>query len=192
MQYEISLPTDYDMGIIRHRVETKGHLLDTFPGLGLKAYLIREAGVAGSTVNRYAPFYLWHSLSGMNHFLWGGGGFHNILGSFGRPSVQNWIGVAVERGPARSVTPTVATRRVESLPAEVDPKDVVTHALDELRQLAQQDGVHTTALAIDPRHWELVRFTLWAEDAPEDEGTRFQVLHLSTPHLDEIPTGPRW
>ncbi|MCW2914583.1 MAG: hypothetical protein JWN52_2651 [Actinomycetia bacterium] len=34
MQYEITLPADYDMKIIRHRVATKGHLLDAFPGLG--------------------------------------------------------------------------------------------------------------------------------------------------------------
>lgn len=44
MQYEITLPSDYDMGIIRDRVATRGHLLDTFPGLGVKAYLMRERG----------------------------------------------------------------------------------------------------------------------------------------------------
>ena len=71
MQYEITLPSDYDMNIIRHRVATKGHLLDMFPGLGLKAYLIRECGVDGSLVNQYAPFYLWASIAGMNRFLWG-------------------------------------------------------------------------------------------------------------------------
>ena len=32
MQYEITLPADYDMEIIRKRVATKGHLLDDFPG----------------------------------------------------------------------------------------------------------------------------------------------------------------
>ncbi|GGO10638.1 hypothetical protein GCM10010116_21330 [Microbispora rosea subsp. aerata] len=37
---------------------TRGHALDDRAGLGLKAYLIRERGVAGSPVNQYAPFYL--------------------------------------------------------------------------------------------------------------------------------------
>lgn len=48
MQYEITLPADYDMGIIHDRVATRGALLDTFPGLGLKAYCVRERGVDGS------------------------------------------------------------------------------------------------------------------------------------------------
>ncbi|WP_234995791.1 DUF4865 family protein [Streptoalloteichus hindustanus] len=192
MQYEISLPTDYDMDIIRRRVETKGHLLDSFPGMGLKAYLIREAGVAGSTVNQYAPFYLWQSLSGMNHFLWGGGGFRNILGSFGRPAVRNWTGVAFEPGPARAAIPRAATRHTEPLPAEVDPTDFVAQALDELRQHAGREGVHSTALAVDPRHWEMVRFTLWADVEPDATGIRYQVLHLSTPHLDDVRQGRQW
>jgi hypothetical protein len=58
MQYEITLPADYDMEIIRERVATRGAALDDFAGLGLKAYLIRERGVDGSPVNQYAPFYL--------------------------------------------------------------------------------------------------------------------------------------
>ena len=45
MQYEIPLPADYDMGIIRHRVATRGSALDDWAGLGVKAYLIRERGV---------------------------------------------------------------------------------------------------------------------------------------------------
>jgi Domain of unknown function (DUF4865) len=37
MQYEIALPADYDMAIIRDRVATKGAMTDDFEGLGLKA-----------------------------------------------------------------------------------------------------------------------------------------------------------
>jgi transposase InsO family protein len=46
--------------------------LPAFPGLGLKAYLIRERNVAASLVNQYAPFYLWASIDGRARFLWGG------------------------------------------------------------------------------------------------------------------------
>ena len=99
MQYEIPLPADYDMAIIRQRVATKGPLLDTMPGLGLKAYLIRERGKDNSPVNLYAPFYPWASIEGMNSFLWGGGGFGGIVASFGRPAVQHWTGVACALGP---------------------------------------------------------------------------------------------
>jgi Domain of unknown function (DUF4865) len=55
MQYEVNLPADYDMGIVRHRVETRGSTLDAFPGLGLMAYMIREGGKAGSQIDQYGP-----------------------------------------------------------------------------------------------------------------------------------------
>jgi hypothetical protein len=104
------------MKIIRERVATRGAALDDFPGLGLKAYLIRERGVDGSPVNQYAPFYLWQSPAGMNRFLWGGEGFHGIVRDFGRPAVRHWTGVALEHGPSRTDLPRYATRRNGALP----------------------------------------------------------------------------
>lgn len=67
------MPADYDMAIIRSRVATRGSRTDDFVGLGLKAYGIREKGINGSTVNQYAPFYLWATPAGMNDFLFGQG-----------------------------------------------------------------------------------------------------------------------
>jgi hypothetical protein len=192
MQYEITLPADYDMKIIRHRVATRGRALDAFPGLGLKAYLIRERGINGSPVNEYAPFYLWASIDAMSRFLWGGGGFHGIVNDFGRPPVRHWTGVACEPGPAAAERPHAATRHTEPIPAGEDPATVVDHELGELQQRARTSGVHSTALAIDPRHWELVHFTLWNHTAPESAGCHYQVLHLSTPHLSDIAKGRHW
>ena len=40
MQYQVGLPTDYNMQIIRDRVKKTGHLMDGFAGLEFKAYLI--------------------------------------------------------------------------------------------------------------------------------------------------------
>ncbi|MEU1630004.1 DUF4865 family protein [Streptomyces sp. NPDC020096] len=192
MHYQITLPADYDMGIIRHRVKTRGAALDAFPGLGLKAYLIRERA-DGSPVNQYAPFYLWHSIAAMNRFLWGGGGFHGIVNDFGRPSVEHWTGVGYERGPAFADTPHAATRRTEPVPPGIDPTSFVARELDTLREHATAPGVHSSALAIDPRHWELVRFTLWEHSAPRTDGDiRYEVLHLSAPQSTELPTGRHW
>ena len=42
MQYQVGLPADYNMQIIRDRVKKTGHLMDGFAGLEFKAYLIRE------------------------------------------------------------------------------------------------------------------------------------------------------
>jgi hypothetical protein len=188
MQYEITLPADYDMGIIRERVATRGAALDGFPGLGLKAYLIRERGVGGSPVNQYAPFYLWQSPAGMNRFLWGGGGFHGIVRDFGRPAVRHWAGVALEHGPARTDPPRHATRRTERFPEGADPAATVSAALAEM---STAPGVHSAALAVDPYSWELVHFTLWTS-APMSDGDRYEVLHLSTPALEAIRTGRQW
>src|SRR5512141_2593431 len=113
MHYAIPLPADYDMAIIRRRVADKGPLTDAFPGLGLKAYLVRERA-AGAPVNLYAPFYLWATGEGMNRFLWGDG-FRALCASFGRPPVWHGLGVGFARGPARGAAPVTASRRVEPL-----------------------------------------------------------------------------
>jgi hypothetical protein len=191
MQYEITLPADYDMGIIRHRVATRGSSFDEFPGLGLKAFLIRERGIAGSTVNQYAPFYLWAATHGMGSFLWGGGGFGGIIDSFGRPAVAHWTGVAFKLGPARQATPRAASRAIEPIPGDVDPAALVERELGALEQRATIAGVHSSAVAIDPLRWQLVRFTLWEHANPAMEGARYEVLHLSAPHLDAIAGGSR-
>ncbi|MDH6114083.1 hypothetical protein P3T36_002904 [Kitasatospora sp. MAP12-15] len=192
MQYEITLPADYDMRIIRQRVADKGHLLDDFAGLGLKAFLIRERGVAGSPVNQYAPFYLWHSAEGMNCFLWGPG-FRALSNDFGRPAVRSWLGLAFRDGPARTSVPRTAIRRVESVPPACDPAEAIERALAELPH--RQPGVHSTALAIDTERWELVTFTLWVEQpdgADGADGDHYQVLHLSSPELDNLPQRRHW
>jgi hypothetical protein len=186
MQYEITLPAGYDTGLIRQRVATKAPLLDHFEGLGLKAYLLREQGVEDSPVNCYAPFYLWASTAAMGRFLWGGGGFGNIVSFVGRAPVRHWTGVACLPGGARGQAPVLATRSVEPM-AEGDPQALVAQALQQLRRRADHPAVHTTALAVDPLGWSMVHFTLWRERVPEATGTRFQVLHLSTPHLHELP-----
>ncbi|WP_406206733.1 DUF4865 family protein [Kitasatospora sp. NBC_01560] len=188
MQYAITLPADYDMGIIRKRVADKGHLLDDHPGLGLKAYLVRERGQDGAPVNEYAPFYLWRTPEGMNSFLWGPG-FRGLGADFGRPVVRHWLGTGLSRGPFRG-TPVTATRHVERLPENTDPAEAVEAAVGAL---PDHPALHTAAVAVDPSRWELLRFALWAGPAPAGEpGTRYRVLHLSAPELDRLPAGRHW
>ncbi|HBF81361.1 MAG TPA: DUF4865 domain-containing protein [Streptomyces sp.] len=200
-QYEITLPADHDMGIIRERVAVGGHLLDDRAGLGLKAYVIRERGVDGSPVNQYAPFYLWNDTGAMAHFLVGGGGFQNIVRDFGRPAVHHWTGVACHTGPARTATPRAASRRLTPVPAGSDPDGtglglaaLIEHETEELRGIARRDDVHTAALAFDPQSWHLMRFVLWEDAVAPDEGAteRYEVLHLSAPGVTRLPEGRVW
>nr|WP_202447137.1 DUF4865 family protein [Streptomyces sp. SID5468] len=194
MSYEITLPADYDMAVIRHRVATRGAALDDFPGLAVKAYLIRERA-AGSPVNQYAPFYLWRETSGMNRFLWGGGGFQGIVADFGRPAVRHWTGVGFAYGPARHGLPRTAVRSARPVPQGTDLTALAERELAALRRLSAAPGLHSAALAIDPHTWELIRFTLWEQapaDAPGEDGTRYEVLRLNTPELDALPAGRHW
>lgn len=186
MQYELTLPADYDMGVIRRRVASRGHLLDDWPGLGLKAYLMRERGVHGSPVNQYAPFYLWNTGAGMNAFLWGGP-FQGIVDDFGRPSVRQWSGLAYEEGGAVGSPARVAVLRRQQVPDEGLLTDVMADAARETERLAREDGAVLSASAVDASRWELIHFSLWENDTPKADGDVYEVLHLSAPGRDRLP-----
>ncbi|GAA3785626.1 DUF4865 family protein [Streptomyces phyllanthi] len=191
MQYEVTLPADYDMDIIRARATGKGPLLDDFPGLGLKAYLLRENGVDGSPVNQYAPFYLWQAPAGMNAFLWGPG-FQGLVDDFGRPRVRHWAALAYEEGGAAGATARVAVRRRLGVPDGVRLSEAAEEAVRESGRLAALDGAVCTAVVVDPYHWDLVHFSLWDHDTPEAEGDVFQVLYMNTPERARLPRGRQW
>ncbi|MGW1838275.1 DUF4865 family protein [Streptomyces sp. NPDC002067] len=191
MQYTRTLPADYDMEIIRQRVRTRGHLLDDLPGLGLKAYGMRVRGTGGSPVNAYAPFYLWVDPRAMNRFLTGDG-FRGVIRDFGRPPVRHWQGLFHRPGPAAGTAPRSYTLRTVPLPEDADPDASFTEALAGHERLARTSEVHTTAMAYSPASWEVAHFTLWAGEAPDDAGDRYQVLHLSAPDIGALDEGRLW
>ncbi|MFE7930234.1 DUF4865 family protein [Streptomyces sp. NPDC057456] len=191
MQYEVTLPADYDTGLIRARVSRVGHLLDDWEGLGLKAYLLRERGVHGSPVNQYAPFYLWNTVEGMNAFLWGGG-FQKLSDDFGRPTVRQWTGLAHEEGVAAGSPARFAVRRRQPVPDGVALSEVARDAVAEAARLAREEGAVLAAAAVDTSRWESVHFSLWEHDTPKAEGDLFQVLHLSAPGRAALSKGRQW
>ncbi|KUL46270.1 DUF4865 family protein [Streptomyces regalis] len=186
MQYELTLPADYDMGIIRRRVAGKGHLLDDWQGLGFKAYLVRERGMHGSPVNQYAPFYLWNTVAGMNAFLWGGP-FQGIVDDFGRPSVRQWSGLAYEEGGAAGSPAQVAVLWRQQVPDGVLSTDFMVDAARETGRLAGEDGAVLAASAVDTSRWQLIHFSLWENDTPKADGDVYEVLHMSAPGRDRLP-----
>jgi hypothetical protein len=162
MQYEIPLPADYDMAVIRRRIADKGHLLDGFPGLGFKAYLYatRDDAMLPGSANRYAPFYLWHGSEGMNAFL-GGAGFATLARDFGRPAVQTWpVWQDASRGDLAGAI--CASREIVPIPDDASLEDWrerearATHA-------AVTDGALAAVTAFEPDRWTLLRFRLWPD-----------------------------
>jgi hypothetical protein len=191
MQYEVTFPADYDMTVVRDRVARVGHRLDTWDGLGIKAYLMRERGVDGSPVNQYAPFYLWNTAEGMNSFLWGGA-FQGLVNDFGRPVVRHWTGLAYEEGGAAGSPARVAVRGRRAVAEGVELSEAMEEAVREAGRLAALDGAVCVGAAVDPRHWEVVHFSLWDHDCPKASGEVFQVLHVSEPERDRLPRGRQW
>ncbi|MBD8899534.1 DUF4865 family protein [Rhodanobacter sp. DHG33] len=183
MQYTITLPVDYDMGIIRRRIADKGHLLDDFPGLAFKAWLYaaRDDGEWPSRDNLYAPFYLWRDSAGMNAFL-GGAGFAALSQDFGRPAVRSWIPWQAElthdlRGAS------YATREVVALPDHADLADWQRREA-ESAHAAMADGALAAVTACDPANWTLGRFRLWPEMRSGLAGAgcqAYRVGHVSQP-----------
>jgi hypothetical protein len=162
MQYEIALPADYDMAVIRRRIAEKGHLLDGFPGLGFKAYLYatRDDAVLPGGANRYAPFYLWRDGEGMNAFL-GGAGFAALARDFGRPAVQTWSvwhsASAVDLSMAVS-----ASRQIVPLPEDAMLENWRERET-EAAHAAMADGALAAVTAFEPTGWTLMRFRLWPD-----------------------------
>ncbi|MFF3405182.1 DUF4865 family protein [Streptomyces sp. NPDC002742] len=191
MQYEVTFPADYDMTVVRDRVARVGHRLDTWDGLGIKAYLMRERGVDGSPVNQYAPFYLWNTAEGMNSFLWGGA-FQGLVNDFGRPVVQHWTGLAYEEGGSAGSPAKVAVRLRRAVAEGVELSEAMEEAAREAGRLAALDGAVRVGAAVDPRRWEVVHFSLWDHDSPKAPGEVFQVLHVSEPERDRLPRGRQW
>ncbi|WP_158865870.1 DUF4865 family protein [Leifsonia sp. AG29] len=186
-QYEILLPADYDMEVIRRRVRERGAALDARAGLGLKAYLVRDIA-EGSAVNAYAPFYLWRDPAATAAFHWGGQGFSGIVRDFGRPVVRTWIGGGFARGRAFSAQPSHALLRTRALPPDVDPVEAAEF-LSSVAVASPGGNVHSHAWGIDPTSWQSVEFTLLTAhpgQTTDAETVVYTVLRLSSPEIEAL------
>ena len=181
MHYQLSLPANYDVDTIRRRIPEIGKRFDAVPGLGVKAFLLREKGVDGSPVNQYAPFYLWTDSAAAASFLFNGGGFAGVVKQYGRPVVQTWLGGTYHHGPAYDLPVTHAVRTVSRLPSDLDPAETATQARDAILDRLGETDLHSAAWAIDPRTWDLVNLTLHSSRPEVASGELYDVPHVSSP-----------
>jgi hypothetical protein len=184
MQYPITLPTDYDMDIIRERVRTRGAALDDRAGLICKAYCIRETGVHASPVNQYAPFYLWADAAAAADFLWHGTGFDGIVRDFGRPTVRTWLPEIRVLGPAPANAVTHALLHTEPIAGDTDLVRAGTELTTRITARHRDDRVHLALGGIDPTTWQTVEFVTVTDPdqfAVTATAEIFDVLHISQP-----------
>lgn len=167
MQYKITLPSDYNMEIIKQRVAHNGNKTDGFIGLLLKAYLISD----DTNQKEYAPLYVWNDYSGMNCFIFGGF-YDNILHSFGWQNIDIYIPLQVN-----------LSMQVKSAKYILE----ITHAIKEKNNMTlptfsiENNHCLGKFLMYNPSTWKSVEFHFLTEVCDELKvlGRVYQILHLS-------------
>lgn len=187
LNYQLSLPHTFDMKALRERIPGIGTRFDNLPGIGAKAFLIREKGVNGSPLNQYAPFYLFTTDAAAASFLWEGEEFSGVVSAYGRPLVQTWIGGGYVRGPAIAQTPKWAVRTVSRLPVDAAPAVTAASTRDRLVERTSEAGLHSAAFGIDTRTWELVEFSMHTDKPAPGGGELYEIIHLSAPDEKLLP-----
>ena len=159
MQYSLSLPADYDMGIIDRRIRDKGPLLDGFPNLKFKAYLRAARGDLESRENLYAPFYVWEKADGASDFLCGPG-FQALASDFGWPSVSTWIVWQACVAPD-FMEAKFATREIFPLEPHARLDQIRRHENDEAMNAVTSGNVLASVAGFEPTTWMRIRVTFW-------------------------------
>lgn len=183
MQYNFTLPADYDMSIIDQRIRDKGPMLDGFPGLIFKAYLSakRQDETHPSTANLYAPFYLWDNTEAMNSFLCGPG-FSAVSNAFGWPQVNIWsVWASCIRGNLSDAK--AASRTITPIAPYTDLTALRQSEIAKAREDIDNKGAIASVTAFDPHGWRSIRFQLWAsQPASSHQAEQFySVGHVSLP-----------
>ncbi|MFD4764076.1 DUF4865 family protein [Streptomyces sp. NPDC058439] len=185
--YDITLPADYDMGIIRQRVTGRSAPWDLRAGLLLKAFCVTSpedtpAGDgAGPSHKSYAPFYVWDDPGQFAAFLTGPE-YAGLRSAFGPVPVATAtvLESSIGSGPASHL---IRTR--EHLGPFADLRSVA-RAEEERRHAALDDpAVHSYVADLDAVSMIVTRRTLLREGNPppkQENGAQvLRVLHLSQP-----------
>ena len=183
--YAHRLPADYDIGIIRNRAKSRGHLFDAIPELYFKAFLLRERGRFGANQNEYSSLYLWRKDDGFRDFLVDGR-TKSVTDSFGRPQIETRFVLDAHKGSGEQ--PRFLYKQEQDIPIDTDLTSAFADEIARNRESAKQAGVVASAVGVDVQNWKFTRVVL-SEKEPtgRDQGTAYQVLYLAKPLLAELP-----
>ncbi|MDR3595656.1 DUF4865 family protein [Clostridium sp.] len=167
MQYKITLPNDYDMNIIKKRVNNNGKKTDGFPDLLLKAYLI----INDSTKKEYSPLYIWKEYKGMNKFIFEGF-YDNILGSFGWQHIN--IAIPIQLDIADNILHSKYVLEIEHNIQETNKMSIPKFSLPNESCLGK-------VIVYNPDKWKYVEFYFFENISKdlENSGLIYEILHLS-------------
>ncbi|MGY2377989.1 DUF4865 family protein [Pseudomonas sp. SDO524_S393] len=180
-QYSHRLPADFDMGLIRQRAAQLGPLWDHAEGLLFKAFIAQERGQGPGVGNLYSSVYLWSDPLQAGDFLLGER-FQKVLDSFGKPHIESWLPLDVQRGPALQALSLY--REEWALASGADRAAILAEEKARNRQIADGSDTFAVFLALDVQAWRLVRVTLSAKALEAGHpGTGYQVLYLARPGI---------
>lgn len=173
MQYEIKLPSDYNMEKVRERVRLNGFKTDGFKDLFIKAYLISQTN-DNCITKTYSPLYIWRNSEGMNDFIFNGY-YDNIISSFG------WQNISI--GITFSINTSSNIKRCEYVIEEyidIEPRISLTN-LNISKKFNTIDNVSAEFVIYNPDKWKCVKYS-FVERIPDDiniNGKIYEVLHIS-------------
>ena len=174
-QYKITLPSDYDMSIIKERVTNNAHKTDGFDDLIFKLYLITEKGKHHNLQNSYCPLYLWKNYNGLNKFLFEGF-YDNILTSFGWQQVQ--VGIPL-MDPPRNIN---SYKYVLHVHDRIQPQASLRQTKEEIIKKISKFKNTEWLLTYNPDKWEYDVFYFFSEISniiEEKYGVVYTILHIS-------------
>jgi hypothetical protein len=173
MQYKITLPSDYNMEIIKTRVKENGNKTDGFRGLLFKCYLIQQKNVDGFE-NAYAPLYVWNDSNGMNDFIFDGY-FDNIIQSFGWQSINIGIPLIMDlhENYKEAKYMLEVCNNMESGPSLTNFKKSMKKFNEE------EDNICGTVCIYNPDKWRYSQL-VFLKNRPQMQGNNlYQILHVS-------------
>ncbi len=175
MQYKVTIPSDYDMNIIRKRVRDNGFKTDGFQDLKFKAYLITEKGKNKNLYNSYSPLYIWNNNIGMNKFLFDGY-YDNILNSFGWQQIN--IGIPLYTKIKSNFSDS--THVLEITGTIPESTSLTTFKKQQVDLETNYEILGETCI-YNPDKWAFSKIYFFKE-TPEklyDLGTIYEILHVS-------------
>jgi hypothetical protein len=174
-QYKITLPSDYDMNIIKARVINNGHKTDGFDDLKFKLYLITEKGKNHNLQNSYCPIYLWENHNGLNKFLFEGY-YDNILTSFGWQQVQ--VGIPLVDPPTNISPYKYLFHLTKPIPPQGSLRNTKEEIVKDLPKIKNSEFM----LTYNPDKWEYDVFYFLSDVSNfirETYGVLYSILHIS-------------
>jgi hypothetical protein len=183
--YAHRLPADYDIGIIRNRAKSRGHLFDAIPELYFKGFLLRERSRFGAIQNEYSSLYLWRKDEGFRDFLVGGR-YKSVTDSFGRAQIETRFVLDAQRGSGREAR--FAYKETIDIPHDSDLTTAFAEEIKRNGEIARQEGTIASAVGVDVQSWKFTRILVSEREPSGASGEEaYQVLYLAKPLLDTLP-----